>query len=418
MRAALLCLVLVVGCKEKNPNYCPDNPQNLCDQVDAAESCSATKPCTTGVCKEPPGICVECIDNATCMGAEPICDTATNTCGKCTSHAQCTSGVCLVDGSCADPAQVAYLAPQTGNDNDMCTQTAKCTVFAKALATNRPIIKLEGACSESVVIDRSVQIYAEQNPRAKFNKTSGTLVEARGSTDIAIYDAEINGGGNQTIGVSIPAGQATKLRLARVLVAKNGAGGVLVGSGTSDISIIDSRIDGNLGGGIQVLGTTTKYTIVNNFIVFNGLDTALPSAFGGAELTGNQAGNTFAFNTVAINKSDGNRAAGLDCGGVMSTVNGNIFYANTEPANGTGDLAQKRGTCTYQTNLVAGMNVGTAPDLGFESPRAAPFSFKLTTSSPMQVKDVISANCAMTDFEGDARPSGTACDLGADELKQ
>jgi hypothetical protein len=51
MRTALLCSMLVAfGCEERNPNYCPENPpDNLCPMNDAAERCSATKPCSMGV---------------------------------------------------------------------------------------------------------------------------------------------------------------------------------------------------------------------------------------------------------------------------------------------------------------------------------------------------------------------------------
>jgi hypothetical protein len=418
MRAALLCFVFIaVGCKERNPNYCPENPDNVCTTIDAPERCSATMACTTGVCNEQSGICVQCLQNTDCSANKPICNLQINTCQACTAHSQCTaSNVCLPSGECGTEANVAYLAPN-GTDNAVCSIAQKCTVFSKALATTKPFIKVEGSYTEAVAVDRTVTILGD--PGAKFAKTSGTIVEAKGAAQIAIYDVEITGGGNQTIGVSIPTGQTTALTLDRVTVSKNGMGGIIAASGA--LNVLNSRIDSNLGGGIQLTGAGTRYSIVNSFIIYNGLDTGVQaSPFGAAELSGNQAGNKFEFNTVAFNKSDGNRAAGLDCGGVMSTVHANIIYANQEPTNGTGELAQKRGTCSYQTtNFVSGTNVGGAADLGFQSPRVVPFSFKLTASSPAQVLDVIKppGMCPATDFEGQPRPEGMGCDLGADELK-
>jgi hypothetical protein len=413
MRVALLCLVVFTfACKEKNPHFCETPP---CVMVDAAESCSATKPCSTGHCKLDQMICVQCLENAHCMMATaPTCNLMTNTCGPCTKHTDCASNACLPTGVCGTDAEVAYLAPQAGTDNTNCTKAEKCTVFSKALATMKPYIKVEGTSTEAIQINRAVVILGDTSPRSKFGKTSGTIVEATGSGAVTIYDMEINGAANQTIGVSIPTGQTVTLTLDRCIVARNGAGGVIVNSGT--LALVNSRVDSNLGGGIQVNGTGTKYTIVNNFIGVNGLDVGVPSAFGGVELnTGTTMGNKFDFNTVAFNKSDGNRAAGIDCGGVASTVNGNIVYANSEPVNGVTEMAQKRGTCTYQTNFVSGVNVGPANDLGMAGARANPFDFKLTSNSPMQVRDVITTACAMKDFEGDARPYGSACDLGADE---
>ena len=44
--------------------------------------------------------------------------------------------------------------------------------------------------------------------------------------------------------------------------------------------------------------------------------------------------------------------------------------------------------------------------------------YHLTAVSPAEVRDVAGVVCTgLTDYDGDARPQGTACDLGADEHK-
>jgi hypothetical protein len=198
------------------------------------------------------------------------------------------------------------------------------------------------------------------------------------------------------------------------LVTRNNNGGILVDDGT--LTVRNSRIDTNQGGGISVDGGGTKYTITNNFIVVNGLDFGTPSLFGGVELNTNTMGNKLQFNTIAFNRSGGGRAAGADCAGADSMAVGNIIYANQTTGPDLSENAQKRGNCVYSSNLVSGANVGVAPHLGMEAPMGTPASYKLTTMSPMQVVDVLTTGCPMTDFEGQTRPSGAGCELGADEL--
>nr|MBA3821928.1 right-handed parallel beta-helix repeat-containing protein [Deltaproteobacteria bacterium] len=317
-RVALFVLVLAAGCKERNPNYCADEPDNLCTDggTDTPESCSASDPCIYGECKLPEGVCVECLDSSHCEGAAPVCNTETNACRKCTAHADCASNACLPTGECGSDANVAYLAPQAGTDNTTCTLASKCTVFSKAIDTGRPYIKLEGTYNDGIVIDNTnVTILAEQSPRARFSRASGTIIEVKGSSTVTIYDAEIDGGGNATIGVSIPAGATpTTLTLDRVKVSSNDGGGILVASGT--LSLVNSRISDNQGGGVAVSGPTTKYTIVNNFIIYNGKGTGSPvSQLGGVNLGPNLPTNKFEFNTVAFNASDGGDSGGAECNG-------------------------------------------------------------------------------------------------------
>jgi hypothetical protein len=54
--------------------------------------------------------------------------------------------------------------------------------------------------------------------------------------------------------------------------------------------------------------------------------------------------------------------------------------------------------------------------LGFAHPNATPFDYHLTASSPASVVDAAGA-CTGVDFDGEVRPTGTACDLGADEYQ-
>ena len=419
MRAALLCLVFLAGCKVKNPHYCEEKDNMLCDKPDAAPmKCQVSDDCTDDpskmICEAME--CVQCTpaDKSACGPTTPLC--TMNTCTACVSHSDCPSTLCLPDGSCAAPADVAYFAAN-GTDNTNCTQGEKCTVFSKALDTNRMYIKVEGThtTNGNILINRSVKVFGDRAPmRAKLSPPSGTIVTINGNGAIEIHDIEINGGNTPTIGISVPTGSPATLTLDDVLVTRNNNTGILVSDGT--LTIRNSRIDTNQGGGINVSGTGTKYSITNNFIVANGLDFSTPSLYGGVMLATTTMGNKLQFNTIAFNRSSGSRAAGVDCVGLDSTAVGNIIYANQTTGPDLSDNAQKRGDCVYTSNLVSGANVGTAPHLGMEAPLAMPASYKLTTMSPMQVVNVLTTGCPMTDFEGQARPSGAGCELGADEL--
>jgi hypothetical protein len=52
----------------------------------------------------------------------------------------------------------------------------------------------------------------------------------------------------------------------------------------------------------------------------------------------------------------------------------------------------------------------------FAHPNGPPFDYHLTAASPSTIVDA-AGSCTGTDFDGDARPVGAACDLGADERK-
>jgi len=118
----------------KNANHCAGNPLDDCRlmwdappiQIDAADTCSGNIDCKapTTVCDlSGTMMCVQCTtsDNP-CPTAMPIC--ITNQCQKCTAHTQCpASNVCLLDGSCADETQVAYVA--MGGSGTACTKPTR-----------------------------------------------------------------------------------------------------------------------------------------------------------------------------------------------------------------------------------------------------------------------------------------------------
>ena len=68
------------------------------------------------------------------------------------------------------------------------------------------------------------------------------------------------------------------------------------------------------------------------------------------------------------------------------------------------------GTCTSESNFE-----GLASDVKFVRAMALPIDLHLTADTPATVKDVLAACDVTTDIDGQARPQGGGCDLGADE---
>jgi hypothetical protein len=123
-------------------------------------------------------------------------------------------------------------------------------------------------------------------------------------------------------------------------------------------------------------------------------------------------------NTIAFNQSSGVAfRGGISCNAPLVAAAGNLIFHNTEGdgAGGTKTDAttQKNdvSSCQYGNTLAIPTDAG---NLGFKSPVIAPLDFHLTSASPPTIVDA-GGTCSGIDLDGDARPIGAACDLGADE---
>lgn len=400
------------GCdvNEKDPFYCPDRPNNYC-------ACRSDSECSGGapVCDvAATNTCVECTpDNAAaCVGAKPICGDD-NACRACSTHADCSSSVCLADGACAEEAMVAYVSPM-GTDNEACSKALPCTKVAKALGTMRPYLKLSGTTNESLTISgsRKVIIYGDAGAKLRAGGSTSPILTVRDNgTSVTIYDLAISDAPNDAngYGVLVPTGGgAPSISLNRVTISNNPAGGISVGGGS--LTVTQSTISGNGGGGIFVSNAT--FDITNNFIYRNGNQSL--SSVGG--LSVRPIGQSrLERNTVVDNQAD---AGSASAGGVFCDVPGFVAASNIIFRNVGGPTAnvQTFGSCAYGNSFVM---PGTSPvdeALSFARSNMQPFDYHLTAASPATVRDAGGA-CTGIDFDGDARPQGAACDLGADEYK-
>ncbi len=452
-KAALLCVALAAtACARQEPNYCPTARNHNCLELDAALpvidadadlSCRGDQDCegATPVCDlDGTRACVQCTTSkpAACVSTTPVCN-ADNTCRRCSDHADCASRVCLPDGSCATEASVAYVAP--GGSSSECSLAAPCPTLDAALKRTLPFVKVAAGLvkdNKTTTIDgQAVTIFADRGATLDRDGDGPILQIQSDGADVKIFDLVIKGatGGAGGDGIDLtPNGGSPKLSITRVTigdnqglglsasggslaitqstVSGNDGGGVSVSGGSLTLS--QSTISENRGGGVSATGTNTTFDITNNIVTYNGVATGSGATqVGGLSLLPNTLGSRFERNTVAFNKCNGAIfRGGVTCVGEMVSALGNIVYGNTEGAvtsNGT----QLSGSCVFGNSLALGSVAG---DLGFKSPVTDPLDFHLTANSPASVVDA-AGPCAGTDFDGDARPVGNACDLGADERK-
>lgn len=127
---------------------------SVCTNNACVPGCSASHPCPTGQVCTAGGQCVQCESDANCSGATPRCDVGSHTCVPCLpgasdncpagqycrndfvcergckTGADCPSGVCQADHSCAactrDNECAAGRVCQNGTCIDACSPTAAC----------------------------------------------------------------------------------------------------------------------------------------------------------------------------------------------------------------------------------------------------------------------------------------------------
>lgn len=427
--------------------------QRVCVQCTATDETACTG--ATPACAIEQMTCVRCTpeDQEACAGNTPLCG-SNNACRACASHDDCPSRACLPSGACGDDTNVAYVDPAGAGTT--CSKASPCVKVDDAVKTGRPFIKFHGVTDEQVTLD-DVNVTFLADPSARLTSTSnGILLRIDGTSQVAIYDLEISGAsGTNSAGISLQPGNAATVSLVRVTISGNSGAGISASGGTLTIS--RSALTGNTGSGINVAGSAATISrstigsntgigvnsssggtltisesivrdnvgggisnddatlaITNNFIYRNGNGSTAP--FGGADLgAAPVAISRFEFNTIVDNQS---RIALTSAGGIICDQIGlvaahNIIFRNQ---GGTTGNVQALGVCTYADSYVMPGSSIVDNTPGFASPNTPPFDYHLSAISPATVVDAAGA-CTGADIDGDQRPAGAACDLGADERR-
>jgi hypothetical protein len=414
MRIVVVVALLLAGCTKSNPNFC-DPAKEMCPDM-------APKPCTASdsscVCMNPPGVCVECTttDERNCGGTKPQCG-SDNRCRACRANDECDSGACLETGACAMPTQIIYASMNGASTPGCGALGAECSITQALMevTASRNIVRLApgnytvggtdgvdfGAASGTLIARGAVLT----------RTTSGPLVSVRNGQSLNLIGGILRGP-NVSDGVRCNTG--SKLQIHEAIIEQMNQNGVLIDS--CDFTVSRSIIRANLRGGITMLNLPKVATITNNYVYKNGQLSSSP--VGGMSLK-LSPGSKVEFNTVVDNFADygSSTAGGIICDGQGYDAPYNLVYRNQ---GGTSGVDQVIGTCTFQGSYQQAAQMPLENAVMFENPNDANPSYRLTSGSPGEVRDrvVTGYTCQnLTDFEGDARPQGSACDCGADEYR-
>ncbi len=448
-----VCLgLLVLTACEKDNKLEPGEPMPCADDGECTEAGKT-------VCDLMPAmpVCVQCTPEkaSACTGTSPVCGAASKACRGCEAHAECTdSAVCEAAGSCADKTKVLYVAPVALSMD--CTKEAPCslaTALGKVTATQNLIKLAAGTYPVNLDLDGNqnslstftINVVAEPGTKLQALVLATPVLKLRNEAKLALSDVELSGataatvklesaatltltrgkvvGG--TIGVHADNGSltldrsevtggsaqailvekaASRVNIEQSQVLVSGGPGIEMADG--ELVISRSMVRGNIGGGVVVNGMNRKVTITNSFIVKN-------TGAGGISALNISATSKIDFNTVADNTGDtGNSSAGgIVCDRTGLTLTGNLVFRN---GGGPSGAVQTFGACVHASSLIL---PGTAPIA--EHPKfVSTTDWHLAADAPATVLNVAGVTCSGVDYDGDTRPQGGACELGADERKQ
>jgi hypothetical protein len=241
------------------------SPAGTCVGCDVVASSCAARGSASPVCG-PGGVCVECLSDADCStdAKKPICDTTTNTCGACSSDAQCAAklgadpGVCMShqDGRCATVAEAIFVQNSAGcvsaagnsaGSSDMPFCTMQPAVVS--LTDGRRLIVVRGAVQAA---NYTIQTTAGSPQITLIGQATGSIVGGLysalvvDSADVYVRDIALR--------VSSPAGVVARnnavLRMRHVAVENNTGGGILVDGAGFEIrnTQITNNGPGDIGG--------------------------------------------------------------------------------------------------------------------------------------------------------------------------
>ena len=439
-------LVGLIGCSKKSEKYCAlhaaDDPANCPvhdgPRPDVRETCTASAQCVAAgaqVCDLSIGTCVECTtaESTPCTGSTPAC--VGDVCAKCTQDDQCSSLVCLPDGTCAAADSVLYASP-SGSSNAACTTGAKCSLVhaVSQVDVTHTVVKLDpGTYSDATTLSLAVNVMLTGHG-ATIDRTGGNqgpTISISGNKTIVLDYVTITGGDDGLVGHGVDCTGGTVL-MHGVHIGPNAASGVHSDSCTMTIdhstisdnlgngvvitsgafALSQSTIATNLNGGINLSASPSVFSIANNFIKRNGNSNT--GTTGGVVLPFSiPPSSSFAFNTIVDNaiRNTALASGGVTCDDDTFTVANNLIARNfvaNDPARANSNFA---GACSMTGTLIA---VDATP-LHFVAPDTSPYDYHLTMGS--SAIDQGSPGTAVTvDFDGEDRPHGAASDIGADEL--
>jgi hypothetical protein len=384
----------------------------------------------------PSGGCVQCLSKDDCQSFNQTCNLASNTCGPCSKHSDCTTGVCKSGGACASPGEVYYVDNRGAATVTAC-KTANPTADGKSWATAfcdisdatgspspRPYVVVKGSATAYGAVSLNATVAAigpmtiigpghSAPTTAKIAPTTGpavSLATSGNNATLTVDGFELigSGGGSPAAGAKcqVITSGTPSLTVLNSYIHNSGAYGI--DSSGCGLTLDANIIYQNTGGGVSINGGSVVAS--NNLIVGNG--TGGP----GVVLAGNFSSMLWWFNTVADNLRTGGQAGGFNCGGVLSgapLIQASIIWGNTK--DGTGSSVGSGCSFTYTdiddtTTPSGGGNVGnfkldpmltsgTLPTTGYRIPSGSPCKDKITAATGL-----VGGTLPNHDVDGNPRP--------------
>lgn len=357
--------------------------------------CEFDTDCTTGVCDTASGLCVECVRSDQCPTDRPVC--ASQTCRGCDLDMECASGVCMIDGSCADPARVLYAS--SDSTIDTCSATAPCTfdIAISRLSASTDIVKLSPGSylrTTTVGIATRATVAGEGATVIVSGQLGAFQVTAGG--DLTVTGMTIDG---QTQGYpgTCDSGAVTlhRVRAQNALVAWF--------SNACTTTIVRTTVDNVNTYGVYLQGGMAR--------IENSMFVRLVSAnqFAAVNLI-NGVTATVDHTTIAANSNNGAIGSALSC------VNpGALTLTNLIVRNNAGIVIDA--ACPISLSAVdagyASLGTGNVEvDPGFVDPASG--NYRLNPGSP--VSGMATTSTATRDIDGELRPQGGGREPGCDEI--
>jgi hypothetical protein len=310
---------MCVGCLMDTHCTTPQTPicsldTGTCEGCDAAGTNACTtkdtnkpvcvKTATGGLAK---GTCVGCLMNSDCNGAPPstpICKS--NSCAGCTADTDCSgmgAGICVKDGHCATIAETIYVKNDTASCTDAPSVSANAGTSAQPFCTMQPVTMYLSPARDLVIVSGLVS-----GATWSYNdNVTGGLLSIVGQLGAQIASSASPGfslqGGNVYIrGVSF-----------------SPSGSIGIKSTGGAITLYGVTVDGCMGGGIFLSGTT--FDIENTTVTNNG--PGAQGTSGGVNISTAGAGSK--LNLVTI---ENNKQIGITCDTAIAAT-GVLVMSNT-----------------------------------------------------------------------------------------